>query len=284
MHATRLLSDAFLQAHPQDAARVLERLPVGEQAKLFDGSTAAARVMEYMAPVARAACLALMDVDAAARVITELSLDCRLAALRCMEAVDRERILQACGPNGDPLRVLLRYPAGTAGALMDPYLLTFPDDVTVGEVLRRARRSGQPVMYYLYVVDREQRLAGVATLRQLMRARSGDALSAVMRREVARLPAMTRSDDIVKNPHWRNFHALPVVDEQGRFLGVIRHEILRRVEQEVAQSSHDGGAVETLLALGELYWISLTGMMPGIGGSLERRPDAGDDPEHSDGN
>lgn len=266
MRAISILSNAFLQAHPEDAARVVERLPPKDQARLLANAPAGAgKVMARMAPPTAATCLALMNGERALHIVRELSLDFRLSLLRCMQDHDRERLLQALGPEeGEPLRTLLRYPDNTAGALMDPYLLSVPDDITAGEALRRMRSSHRPVLYYLYVLDREHRLVGVTTLRELMRARPSYALSSVMRREVVRLPAAVRSDDIVKNPHWREFHALPVVDEQGRFLGAIRHETLRRVEQEVAQNSHKGGTVDTLLALGELYWIGLASMIPGV--------------------
>lgn len=266
MRAISILSNAFLEAHPEDAARVLERLPPKEQAKLLANAPAGAgKVMARMAPPTAATCLALMNAERALHIVRELSLDFRLALLRCMPDHDRERLLQALGAEeGEPLRTLLHYPDNSAGALMDPYLLTVPDDITAGEALRRMRSSHRPVLYYLYVLDREHRLVGVTTLRELMRARPSYALSSVMRREVVHLPAAIRSDDIVKNPHWHEFHALPVVDEQGRFLGAIRHETLRRVEQEVAQNSHKGGTVDTLLALGELYWVGLASMLPGV--------------------
>jgi magnesium transporter len=282
MQATQLLSHAFLLAHPEDAARVMERLPAKEQARLFANTSAGtAKVMEHMVPSMGASCLVLMKAESAARIFQRLSLDFKLAVLRCMQHDDRDRLLAALPTDeSEPLRRLLHYPDGSAGALMDPYLLTVPDDITAGEALRRMRASAQPVLYYLYVLDRGRQLVGVATLRELMRARPSDALSSVMRREVARLPATLRSDDIVKNPRWRDFHALPVVDEQGCFLGAIRHETLRRVEREVAQTSQEGGAIDTLLALSELYWLGLAGMMPGAATETVDKPEIGEQPEH----
>jgi magnesium transporter len=282
VRAISILSNAFLTAHPEDAARVLERLPAKDQAKLLASApSGAGKVMARMAPPTAATCLALMNGERALHIVRELSLDFKLSLLRCMQEHDRERLLQALGSEeGEPLRTLLCYPDNTAGALMDPYLLSVPDDITAGEALRRMRASHRPVLYYLYVLDREHRLVGVTTLRELMRARPSYALSAVMRREVVRLPAAVRSDDIVKNPHWREFHALPVVDEQGRFLGAIRHETLRRVEQEVAQNSHKGGTLDTLLALGELYWVGLASLIPGVAPGRANQTDQSDDLEH----
>lgn len=281
MEVTRLLSSAFLRAHPEDAARVLERLPTKDQARIFvRAPPGSGRAMEHMAPAIGASCLVSMNAKDAKRMLAQLSLDYKLAVLRCMQHDDRERLLRALGTEeADPLRTLLRYPQGTAGALMDPYVLTVPDDITVGEALRRAKASRHGILYYLYAIDRDQKLVGVATLRELMRARASEALSTVLHRAVMWLPAAMRSDDIVKNPHWRDVHALPVVDEQGRFLGVIRHETLRRIEHEVDQDSQEGGAIDTLIALGELYWIGLAAMMPGGAAEAEGRAKAHNDRE-----
>jgi len=197
VRAISILSNAFLQAHPEDAARVVERLPPKDQARLLANAPAGAgKVMARMAPPTAATCLALMNGERALHIVRELSLDFRLSLLRCMQDHDRERLLQALGPEeGEPLRTLLRYPDNTAGALMDPYLLSVPDDITAGEALRRMRSSHRPVLYYLYVLDREHRLVGVTTLRELMRARPSYALSSVMRKEsaLARVSCVARS-------------------------------------------------------------------------------------------
>ncbi len=176
----------------------------------------------------------------------------------------RERLLKALEPTAaEALRTLLSYPENTAGALMDPYLVTLPEDITVGEALKRSKASAQGILYYLYVTDRQRKLVGVTTLRELMRAASTDTVALVMHRDVAHLSASMHSEDIVRSPHWRDYHALPVVDEKGLFLGVIRYETLHRLQDELAQTTRAGGALDTVLALGELYWLGLAGMLRG---------------------
>jgi magnesium transporter len=161
---------------------------------------------------------------------------------------------------------MLRYPPGTAGGLMDPFVFTVPDDVTVKETLKRARVASLEMPFYVYVVDRTQTLVGVVSLKKLIRARHADPISTVMRRDVVSLSAMAPQPEIVKNPHWREFHTLPVTDEDNLFLGVVRYETIARLREELADASNDEGMLDTALALGELYWIGLSGVMDGIAG------------------
>lgn len=257
METVRLLSRAFLEAHPDDAARILERFISEEAAALLEeiSPTLAAALLPPMAPVAGAECLGRMATDRAAAVIAELDLDAAALLLRRMELAPRARVLEALpDPVAGPLGFLLRYPEGTAGALMDPRVLALPHDLAVGEALARVRRAPRLVLYYLYVVDRRQALVGVLNLRELLLAPRHVALDAVMRPHVARLSARADRATIVAHPGWREFHALPVVDEAGAFVGVVRYETLRRLEVEPATGPEGPRAVGAVVSLGELCW------------------------------
>lgn len=274
MQASELLSATFLAAHPEDAARVLERLSPAEQARLLGRSpaTVGAQVLQRFPPTVAAACLMAMAAPAAGAILEVLPLDLKVNVIRPLGEPERTRLLATVEPTAaEPLLRLLRYPEGSAGALMDPYVLTLPEDISVAESLRRAKASRHGLLYYLYVIDRQQRLVGVTTLRQLMRARVSEPLARVMEREVCCINANARSEEVAKSPHWRAFHALPVVDDKGFFLGVIRYETLQRLQDEVQQADHEGSAMDTILALGELYWIGLSGMLRGASAEVEER-------------
>jgi magnesium transporter len=104
------------------------------------------------------------------------------------------------------------------------------------------RRSSQHALYYVYVVDREGRLIGVVNLRQLLLTSSKQSLQTLMRRPVYSLPPGADHAGIVAHPGWRELHALPVVDGSGRFLGVLRHETVRRLEEDrIADKPYDQG-------------------------------------------
>lgn len=262
----------FADAHPADAARTLGALPPADVAALFEEDRRlAALALDAMIPTAAADCLAAMRISAAADAIVALRTDRAADLMRRLSGETAAALLDAL-PSGQaaPLRTLLRFAEGTAGALLDPRALALPEDVTVGEGTRRLRKSAGDMLYYLYVVDAGRRLTGVLDVRELLTAPHDVPLSAVMRTSVARLRASADREAILAHPGWRRVHALPVVDEDGVLLGAIRYQTLRRIEEE--RMERDGGSepLATARALGELYWLGLTGMLEGLAASAVR--------------
>jgi magnesium transporter len=197
--------------------------------------------------------LASLDPDRASDLVGALSPPRAGLLLRRLPESAREAILDALG--GRPAAVIreaLRYPAGTAAALCDPHAVTVLADQTVGEAIDAVRQAGR-AYYYVFVLDREQRLQGVVDLRDLLGAEPGATLASVARGEVVRLQGSTSFSSLLVHPSWQELHALPVVDASGRFLGLLRHKTLRRLESE-ARSAPGQAAVTLALGLGELFW------------------------------
>ncbi|HSE87195.1 MAG TPA: CBS domain-containing protein [Candidatus Binatia bacterium] len=269
METDWLLSQAFLESHPRDGAVILERLPAEEAAAFLEKTPPelAARVFEPMAPLAATGCLARLSPQCAVAILTALPLNAAAGLLRRLDASVRERTLAyAPADLSMSLRRLLHYPERTAGALMEPEALALPGDIRIGEARARVRHAPHSLLSYLYVVDREQRLIGVLTLRELMLASPKTMLSSVMRSPVLRLPAHADFAAMAAHPGWRDFHVLPVVDESGAFVGVIRYEKLRGLEDTASNPASQ--AISTMLSLGELYWIGLTGMLAGVAATI----------------
>lgn len=270
------LVQRFVGEHPGDAARLLEAIGADEVAALLAviEPAAAAGVLRCMAAAESAYCLAQMDTPAAARVLARMSLDTAAGLLRRLPGDAREALLAALRPDvAGPLGRLLRYPDGTAGALMDPRVLALPADLDAGEALERVRRSPEFTLYYVYVVDRDGRLAGVLNLRELMLAPPHDSLASHMHTDVAFLGGSADRDSVLAHPAWRRLHALPVVAHDRVFLGVIRYETLRGIEHEGRDD--DGDTLGTVVRLGELCWIGMAGMLAGLATAVTPAPGDG---------
>jgi magnesium transporter len=171
----------------------------------------------------------------------------------------------------EPLRKRLLYREGTAGALADPLVLALPDGITAGAALTRLKRLSRHVRYYLYVIDQEGRLLGVASLRELMLAQPSRLLSSVMNPQVERLVASDGPGDVLAHPAWRRVHALPVVDDQGVLLGIVGHETLRRLEQEASELG-SSQATSFGLEFGDLCWIGMTKVLGSVATAVFRPP------------
>jgi magnesium transporter len=257
--ATELeLVRTFIDEHVDEAALTLERMPMEDArallAEIPPATTGA--VISRMAPHWGTECVKGMPVELAGEVLGAMALDVAAILLRRLQPGTRGSLLEAVPHSvADNLRLLLRYPENTAGAFMDPGVLALPADIDLGEALDRVRHSGSRVYYYVYVVGRGGSLIGVLNLREMMTASPETPIGHVMHRNVARLSVYADRIAIRAHPGWREYHGLPVVDDAGRLVGVVRYKTVRDVEEEFPSERHDPFGAG--LALGEVYWSTL---------------------------
>jgi len=257
---------AFLEAHPDEVTLLLERMPPKDVASFLEQLPVASAVqaLRRMALALGADALERLSPERAKAVLCLLPVDSAAGLLRRVEADRRDSFLAGLPEEAvATLAVLLRYPEHTAGAYMDTRVLALPQEMTVGEARNRLRRAARQALFYIYVVDREQQLTGVVSLRELMLADGKPPLAEVMQRNVARIPISADHPAILAHPAWRDVHAMPVVDERGVFLGAIRYGTLRVLEAEHASARQSRSPAALALSLGELYWL-------GVGQLLER--------------
>jgi magnesium transporter len=264
----RLLSDAFLAAHPEEAAAVIEELDVSEAAAFLAEATpsAAARAFERMVATYAGECLARVARDRAVDILNETDLYAAVSILRAMDGSVRQELVEAVETDtAAALRSLLRYPEGTAGAVMDPRIKAMPSDITVGEALARLRSAPGRVLDYIYVVDRDGVLTGVLNMRELMSAPVAQPLIAAAYRRISRFSAHATRETIVSHPRWRDVHALPVTDDAGRLLGAVRYGTFRRLEEEDAIERRHHHPSVLVVAFAQVYWLALLQVLPLVG-------------------
>ncbi len=85
------------------------------------------------------------------------------------------------------------------------------------------------------------------------------------------MPAWTPTTAVRTHPGWRSFHALPVTDEEGRLVGAIRYQTLRRLEQEIDAARGEQITTQTVGALGELFHLGVAGMIEGVASAAAPR-------------
>lgn len=267
MSAELDLARQFIEDHPAEAASVLEQVSFGEAASLLsilDPSLASRAVGRISASLA-VDCLKLLDNKKAAGMLEQLPLDYAARMLRRADADTREVWLGSLpADRAELLRRKLRFPTGTAGALADPLVLALPEEMAVSEAEKHLHRSAERAYYYVYVVDRDHKLVGALDIRELMQAQSKATLADVMHRELVRLPALTDLNTLVSHPGWRDLDALPVVDAEGVFFGIVRHRTVRQLYGQTGQQTEVEPVVSALVNLGELYWTGMAAFLAGV--------------------
>jgi CBS domain-containing protein/sporulation protein YlmC with PRC-barrel domain len=215
------------ELHPADIAEILKDLDTHERATMFrslDRETAAdalaevddpriqTQLLETVSQEDAADILEEMPPDEAADLLSELPPETSTALLHKMEVEDAQDV-----------RELLTYPPDTAGGMMTTELVALPADLTIEETFTRLRTQAPDVenIYYLFVIDSEQRLVGVLNLRQLIMAQPTARLHEIMIKEPARVHHTDSHDTVAEIVEKYDLLALPVVDDGDVLIGMI---------------------------------------------------------------
>jgi magnesium transporter len=271
-----VLSHAFLAAHPEAAARELERLPGVEAAALFERVPArvGAPALGAMLPYTAARCLSLVHAERAAMLIAQMSVPAAAALLRHVPDARRTPLLDAL-PTATALacRALLGYPEDSVGACVDPEILALPHGSRAQDALDALRAARTPPAGPVYVVDGQRRPLGQVTLAALLRADAADRLEALMETVPATLPAVTPLAGAAAHPVWQDSDVAPVVERGGGLVGVVQRRALQHARR--GRDTGAGAAPESLaglLALG--YWQAVSGLVEATLSALAAPPEA----------
>ncbi len=252
------------ELHPADVADILEKLNPTQRAKVFehlDNEQAAdtiseleddlqADVIDDLSERRASDLLAEMDPDDAADIIGDLPYDKAEALLRLMGVKESSAI-----------RSLLGYKEKTAGGIMTPEVTTVTEDMTVEQVIEQLRaESGEhESIYYVYVVEGDQRLAGVISLRDLLLAAPDVTIESIAKRDLFVAHVDDDQEDVAEQMSKYDLLAMPVTDETGKLLGIVTvDDALDVLEEESAEDlalatgsgDHRGGPVT-----GMLWWM-----------------------------
>lgn len=235
----RRLADSFLAESPREAARALESFPPSTIAAHLteEKPAAAALLLEEMEPERAADAIAALP-DAALPDVFKAMNPLRLAPLlaRMPEEV-RDRILGLVDDTlAGELREILAFPEGTAGHLMDPRFLVFPRDVTVNDVIERLHSLRERRILDIPLVDDTGKLCGLIPLQEVILSEPGEALGNLIRSVPASVNPMASREEVVELLTAERLTSLPVIDFDGRLVGMIRHDALVQAIQEEASA------------------------------------------------
>lgn len=238
--AVAALNRAYLRQHPVQAAGAAGRLKLEELVEWLEqlGPAEAIGLWEQL-PVDRAA--ESLDTLSPPRVTHVLGHADAVGAARVLARLPAERRQRYLAGLADTrareLSSLVQYPEDSAGALMDPHFLGLQPDMTVRTALQRLRRSGHRYRRQLFAVDGAGRLQHMLELQDLALAEPGQRLSELARSVPAAVLPTASREEVVEELERHKLTDLPVIDIDGRLLGVIRHGALVSAVRE--ESSAD---------------------------------------------
>lgn len=210
------------------AANVLGYLP-GESQLEVVGELGDAQVLNLLEE---------MGSDERADLFNLLDEDRREALLRRMAHQERE-----------DLKRLASYEEGTAGAIMTSDYVAIASGMTVSQAMMRVRQTAPDAetVYQLYVLDNEGHLIGTMSLRQLMVARPGALVDDIMIKDVISTTVDEEQEEVARIVARYDLLALPVIDSDGRMVGIVTHDDAMDVaESEATEDFHKGMSIGQL--------------------------------------
>jgi magnesium transporter len=197
------LPDYVAELEPEDAADYLQTLPAGEAAEI----------------------VAELEPDDAADIVAEL------------DEADAEEILGELEPDdAAELRELIAYPPDTAGGRMTPSFVAIEPDLRADQAITALRKVAEEAetIYYVYVIDRSETLLGVLPLHRLVLSRSDARIRDLMTTSAIKVRADEDQERVARVLTDHNLLAVPVVDDQGRLLGIVTQDDVADVLVEEA--------------------------------------------------
>ena len=246
--ASRALIQAFFHLHPAEAARALGTAPVPEALVQLDagGGPESARVFERLDPDRAVQLLEEMDEALFRRLWTSMDPGVGAALLARLAPGARPPRLAALPRElAAEMEELMRYPAGSAGRLMDTAVTVFRADETAGEALDRIRSFPERRVHDLCVIDGAGRLTAVLPLQQVAVAQPAESLGGLPRRPPVSVQAMASREEVVELLEAHKLSSLPVVSFEGRVRGILRHDALVEAAQQEAT-----GDLQTMVGAG----------------------------------
>lgn len=231
----------FFDVDPSQAAHTLEGLPEEEAVEVLKAlpPTLAAKAFPHLSmPLAASLTEVMPDTlmeDILIRLTPEQGAD---LFAHLSEPARRKFLEKIPEPLKKEIQGILTYPADSAGRILSTDFVAFHQDLKVKEVIQKIRSLAQKGKHtsYTYVVDAAGWLAGILNMRDLLLAQGDQSVSEIMRRDLFTVNGFMDRERVANELSRRGFFAAPVVDNDGRLLGVVRaEELIEDVQEEASE-------------------------------------------------
>ena len=237
--------DLLIENNAVDIAEILEEVleetDVEKTTVLFRilPKDIAVDVFSYLPPEDQIAIIGAITDKEISYIMDELAFDDMIDVLEELPANVVDKILEKTSKDERKLiNTFLNYPDTCAGSLMTPDYITLRKDMTVGEALAYIKREGMDseTIYTCYVKDEGRKLLGIVSLRTLVIADDFTPIEELMHTDIVRVNVYDDQEEVSDIFTKYGFLAIPVVDNEGRIVGIITvDDILDVIEEETTE-------------------------------------------------
>ena len=234
------ITTLFDSLPPVTIARDISRLDKEQQIRLIGllGPKKSADLISTITDFGAVDFVVRLSSDQVTPIVKEMARDQQAGLLRKIGEDEAETILREIKPRkAKKIRELIGYPENTAGALMITEYLFYDMHLQVKDVLDDLRQHGEQYsdydIQYAYVIDDSDMLVGVLRLRDLLMAPKQQSLQDVMIKEPVSVNVHSSLRDLRDFFRQYSFLGVPVVDDAGRMVGVIRSSSVREAANKL---------------------------------------------------
>lgn len=225
----------------EESWRVLQHTDIRKQAAIF----------EYFDIDQQVAMVESTGRPQMARLIERMSHDDRVDLVRRLSPQAAESLLRLVDEaDRRDIATLVKYPENTVGSIMTTDYAWLPENLTTDEAIARLRLQApdRETIYYVYVIEESSRkLRGILSLRDLILAQKSARVGDVMETDLITLKANDDREIAAQQLARFDLIALPVVDDEGRLVGIVTHDdAIDVVVQEATEDLQRQGAIEPI--------------------------------------
>jgi len=223
--------EVLSELDPEDAADMLKELPVEQISEIFQE----------------------IPPDDVPPILQPLPEDMQMAVLAAMEEKPSEDVKE-----------LLLYEEETAGRIMSPNFYALNENTNVSDATTAMQLEGDvESAFYLYVIDDQERLVGVISLRQLLFSRPNTPLKKIMTKEIISVYTETDQEVVARNVASYNLVAIPVVDTENKLVGVVTvDDIIDVIDKEATEDMYKMVSLDTSDRVQDSAFTSLKKRLP----------------------
>lgn len=224
------IADALQQLPPEEAVAQLRALPTETASEVLTelDEGVVADITAQLTTQEITDLLEELPHDEAADIAADLSPDQRYEVLSQLEPPESAKVTQ-----------LMHYPEDSAGGIMKDEFIAITEDQTIGQALDLVRkRDGEEFeeVAYLYVINTDHKLVGILSVRDLVFRMPHKKIVDVMNKEVRLVRVDTDQEEVARLFSQYHYMALPVVEQDGRLVGVVEaHQVIDILREEATE-------------------------------------------------
>lgn len=274
----------LIDLHPADIAELCNELSPEEARfiyRLLDNETAADVLVEMDEDVRKEFLEIIPSETIAKRFVDYMDTDDAVDLMRELDEEKKEEVLSHIGDmeQAGDIVDLLKYDEDTAGGFMGTEMVIVNENWSMPECLKEMRLQAEELdeIYYVYVVDDDERLRGIFPLKKMITSPSVSKVKHVMQKDPISVHVDTPIDEVAQTIEKYDLVAVPVLDSIGRLVGQITvddvmDEVREQSERDYQLASGLSQDVETddnvlRQTTARLPWL-IIGMLGGIGNSM----------------